>query len=96
LKRHIVLALLLSDTPSIATEDESYCEFIEQMAHASMLARLSGVPMQSMLSLVKDETAGGIVRAAYKYPVHREQNEKQSPVKEFSSAVRSQCLQQYQ
>jgi hypothetical protein len=48
-----------------------------------------------MLSLVKDETAGGVVRAAYEYPVHSEQNKKRSLVKQFSQAVRSQCRQQY-
>jgi hypothetical protein len=68
---------------------------MQQMAHASMLARQSGVPLQSMLSLVKDETAGGVVRAAYEYPVHSEQNKKRSLVKQFSQAVRSQCRQQY-
>lgn len=89
----LIITLLLTTSSFSANGQQNYCTHMESIARASMTARQFGVPLQSMLSLVSDETALGILHAAYEYPAHTNKNKQQVVIAEFSAMVLTHCLE---
>lgn len=77
---------------SQANEQPGLCVAWENIARAAMTARQAGVPLQTMLTLVSDETAISIFRLAYNSPRHTDDAEQQSAINDFAGVVVSQCV----
>ena len=88
----IIIALLFFSAGSVASERQGFCTQMQQIARAAMTARQAGVPLQTMLQLVSDDTAIGIFRESYQYPKHDSEADRKGSVENFSELVLSECL----
>jgi len=88
----VIFVLLLASTSLAANERQKYCTHIQNIARAAMIARQAGVPLQTMLGLVSDETAIGVVKAGYQYPRLNSAADQQASVDNFMDIVLAQCL----
>lgn len=89
----LVLAVLLVCSTAIATDNDQkeYCTSWQDIARAAMTSRQAGVPIKTMLQLVRDETAIGIFKAAYEYPREVTTASQQASVDRFVAFVLSEC-----
>ena len=88
----IIIALLLFSAGTTASERQEFCTHMQQVARAAMIARQAGIPLQTMLQLVGDETAIGIFREAYQHPGHELDADQKIAIKNFSERVLTACL----
>ncbi len=87
----IIIALLLYNTSSMADERLDFCNQMQQIAHAAMTSRQAGVPLQTMLQLVSDETAIAIFKESYEYPKHDSEADRKNSIDTFTELVLSEC-----
>jgi len=90
----IIIALLLFSSGATASEKQHWCNQMQQIARAAMTARQAGVPLQTMLQLVGDETAIGIFRESYRHPKHESAADQKSEIASFGELVLTACLKQ--
>jgi len=88
----IIIALLLFTSVIAASEKQDFCNHMQQVAQAAMTARQAGVPLQTMLQLVSDETAIGIFQESYKYPKHESDADQKTSIQSFSKLILTACL----
>ena len=88
----IIIALLLFSTATAASGKQEFCTHMQQVARAAMVSRQAGIPLQTMLQLVSDETATGIFREAYLQPEHELEADQKISIKNFSEMVLTACL----
>ena len=94
LKSLVLIITILFFTPIVSYGDErqNYCKHIGDVARAAMAAMHAGVPLDVMLSLVSDETAAGVVRAAYEYPRETSVEDQKASTKQLVELVISHCV----
>lgn len=87
-----IFVLLLCCTNSFANNSQKYCDHWGDIARAAMTSRQAGVPLKVMLMLVSDETAVGILRAAYDQVQLESVAQQQISIDRFVETVVSECL----
>ena len=91
-KHKVIFVLLLCCTNSFANNSQQYCDHWGDIARAAMTSRQAGVPLKVMLMLVSDETAVGILRAAYDQVQLESAVQRQISIDRFVEIVVSECL----
>lgn len=94
IKSLVPIITILFFTPMILSGDErqNYCMHIGDIARAAMAAMHAGVPLDVMLALVSDETAAGVVRAAYEYPRETSAEDQKASTRQLVELVISHCV----
>jgi len=92
LMHRIIIALLLFSSGAAAGERQEWCNHMQQVARAAMTARQAGIPLQTMLQLVGDETAIGIFKESYRHPKHESAADQKSEIASFGELVLTACL----